>query len=98
MGKSKQIGRQLTKIYRQQPISTPTMKLNTTKPTNTKPKPESFIDKFKDKRVFVKLINGEEFTGRLICNNYNKYDVLLETDNNLLFLPKHGILYMRLVE
>mgnify|MGYP000194442422 CR=1 FL=1 len=96
MGKNKQIGRQLTKFYRQQ-LSTPTMKLNT-KPTNTKPKPESFIDKFKDKQVVVTLINGEVFEGRLICNNYNKYDVLLETDSNLLFLPKHGILYMRLVE
>lgn len=90
MGKLRSLTRQIRERQRQA--------AQTKKQTENGEKPVFFWSLFADQKVEVKLITGETLFGRLIWHPYNKYDVLLETENGRLLLPKHSVLYMRVVE
>ena len=46
--------------------------------------------------VTIRLITGEELTGKLHLNEFARYDVKLELNNgDELLIPKHSILYVK---
>ena len=66
---------------------------------NKKPQKEKgFLNLFNDKNVTITLINGNEYKGVLKTNAYNRYDVLLETNNGRILIPKHSILVLMEVD
>ena len=60
-----------------------------------KKKPKGYWQRFDNKIVSIKLIDGSIIEGKLHTDLYNKYDVVIELDNGeRILIPKHSILYM----
>lgn len=56
---------------------------------------KGFFSRFNAKTVSLKLTTGETLEGVLSCDRYNKYDCLLENEEGLFMIPKHGIVFIR---
>ena len=58
-------------------------------------KREGYYSRFANINVSLKLINGETLTGTLVTDSYNRYDVILRTEDAEVLLPKHSILWLK---
>jgi len=63
-------------------------------PKRDNPKKEWFFDRFRGKRVTLKLVTGETMSGLLRSDVYNKYDVLLTNAGTETLIPKHSIVFV----
>ena len=57
--------------------------------------PRGYFTRFNGAQVRIKLVGGEILEGALVCNAYNKYDVLLQTEDGTMLIPKHAIGYIK---
>ena len=67
-----------------------TEKENPTKNTTTTKQEPQFIPKLKGKKVTIRLVSGgQPITG--ILEDYNPYEVLIQTDKGQFLVFKHAI-------
>lgn len=59
-------------------------------------KKKGFISRFAGKRVELRLISGEVFTGKLLSDAYNKFDMLIINSEGTFLIPKHAVAYIHL--
>jgi len=58
-----------------------------------------FFYRYNHKKVVITLLNNEKKKGTLHVNEKNWFDVLLNNENEEIFLiPKHSILYIELLK
>lgn len=53
-----------------------------------------FISRFDGLNVQLKLLDSSTLTGKLSCDAYNKYDILIATDSGDFLVPKHAVVYI----
>lgn len=66
---------------------------------NDKYRKDGFLGRLHGKTVILKLKTGEEFTGVLGTNLYNRYEVLLtKKDDGLIVINKGSIVWVKEVK
>ena len=53
-----------------------------------------YFSLFKNKHVRITLLNADQYEDILKTDSYNRYDILLETNDKRILIPKHSILVL----
>ena len=56
---------------------------------------EGYFESLSGERVQVHLTTGKEIEGTLRASTYNRYDVVLESEEGRFLVPKAGIEYVK---